>query len=81
MASQPEYVYIHKAGYRGRLGGAAVGINRYGLRGSEFDLEKAEGAVRLLIIGDSVVFGWGVDDFTREFFRALSPLVDSKTLQ
>jgi hypothetical protein len=40
--------------------GIPVRINSQGLRGPEVDLEKPPGTYRILNLGDSVVFGWGV---------------------
>jgi lysophospholipase L1-like esterase len=54
------YDYIHRAGYRGRIQDVEVAINSRGLRTPEFSLVKAAGTRRVLILGDSVVFGWGV---------------------
>ncbi len=51
--------YLHKPGYRARLQGVDVVINSHGLRSPETSLAKPDGTRRLLIIGDSVVLGWG----------------------
>ncbi len=40
--------------------GIPVQINAQGLRGPAVDLEKPPGTYRILNLGDSVVFGWGV---------------------
>lgn len=37
-------------------------LNSLGYRNSEFTKEKREGSTRILIIGDSMTFGWGVSD-------------------
>lgn len=54
------YSYIHKPGLKNKFQGVDVAINSHGLRGPEFNKEKQPGKKRLLILGDSVVFGWGV---------------------
>lgn len=36
--------------------------NSRGFRGAEFSVEKSSGGPRILCLGDSCVFGWGVDD-------------------
>lgn len=41
---------------------ARIATNRHGLRGPDFAWEKAPGARRVLAVGDSVAFGWGVSD-------------------
>ena len=44
--------------------GASVNINKWGLR-DEKDLEKTKDSIRIALIGDSFIFGWGVEyDFT-----------------
>jgi lysophospholipase L1-like esterase len=55
------FAYIHNPGYQGRLDNVDVLINSHGFRGPEFKTKKPENTTRLLILGDSVVFGWGVD--------------------
>ena len=41
--------------------GVRVDINSRGLRSDEFDVTKPDNTYRILNIGDSVAFGWGVD--------------------
>lgn len=43
-----------------RLMGVPVSINSLGLRDREYSLAKPQGTVRVLMLGDSVTFGWGV---------------------
>ncbi len=59
LRGQP-FDYIHKPGYRAKLQGVDVVINGRGLRTPEFDDAKRSGTRRVLILGDSIVFGWGV---------------------
>jgi len=54
------YNYIHKPGFKETLQGVDVHINSRGLRSPEFSTVKKDGVKRVLILGDSVVFGWGV---------------------
>ncbi len=51
------YTYIHAPQARDRFQGFDVRMNSLGLRSPELG---ASGRRRLLILGDSVVFGWGV---------------------
>jgi lysophospholipase L1-like esterase len=53
------YGYLHKPGYRAHLQGVDVVINDFGLRSPPTSIEKPPGTRRLLILGDSIVFGWG----------------------
>jgi lysophospholipase L1-like esterase len=39
-----------------------VHVNASGFRGPEFSETKAPGAVRILVLGDSLTWGWGVGD-------------------
>jgi len=60
MIPDQEYGYIHTPGFCGKFQGVDVTINRHGLRGPEFEIKKSPGIKRILILGDSVIFGWGV---------------------
>lgn len=53
------YDYRMKPDYRGYQGKVRVELNRHGLRGSDYGPEKE--AYRLLVLGDSLAFGWGVE--------------------
>ena len=53
------YGYIQKPHYQARLQGVDMTINRHGLRSPETAIEKPSNTKRLLILGDSVVLGWG----------------------
>ncbi|MCP4608360.1 MAG: hypothetical protein GY845_06565 [Planctomycetes bacterium] len=44
-----------------RWGGKWIKINSKGLRGPELDYAKNPNAIRILYLGDSVTFGWGVE--------------------
>lgn len=44
------------------LMGADVEINSMGLRDREYPLAKPEGMTRIVMLGDSVTFGWGVEE-------------------
>ena len=58
-ASSTGYMLMHP-GEEYNWQGIPVCINSQGLRGPEVDLEKPPGTYRVLNLGDSVVFGWGV---------------------
>jgi hypothetical protein len=59
MQPDERYAYIHTAGYREVLQDVEVSINSHGFRGPEFERIKPAGKKRVMILGDSVVFGWG----------------------
>ena len=52
--------------------GVPVAINSLGLRDREYDLAKPAGTVRVLMLGDSLTFGWGapVDGTTAKRLEA-----------
>lgn len=53
------YAYIHPSHYRGKFQGEDIIINSHGFRGPEYTIEKPKNTTRILIVGDSVVLGWG----------------------
>ena len=55
------YSYIHPPEMDEIFQGVRIKTNSYGLRGQEFERTKPEGRKRILILGDSVVLGWGVE--------------------
>jgi len=59
MTPDPDFGYIHTPGYRAKLQDVDVSINDEGFRGPRFEVEKPDPEKRLMILGDSVVFGWG----------------------
>lgn len=61
MEKDGDFAYIHPSGLEGVFQGVHVTTNREGLRWREHSIEKPEGRRRLLVLGDSVVFGWGVE--------------------
>lgn len=62
----------------GRLAGY-TGVNSLGYRGPEFHLEdKKPAEKRILILGDSCGFGWGVEDFEKTFHFKLERALDGE---
>jgi lysophospholipase L1-like esterase len=62
LSRNPDFAYIHTPGYRDKLQDVQVRINSQGFRGPEFPIEKPEGVIRIMILGDSIVFGWGAPE-------------------
>jgi lysophospholipase L1-like esterase len=56
----PDVVYELKPGTRGTFQRQPLHINSRGLRDHEYSLEKPRGTFRIVGLGDSVMFGWGV---------------------
>ena len=57
-----ELPYRLRAGVEVATGGVRIRVNQLGLRGPDTTAAPAPGTVRILVLGDSVVFGQGVDD-------------------
>ncbi len=55
----------HEPGKEAYLMGSDVKINSQGLRDKEYSLKKPDNTYRIVVIGDSITFGWGVEqEFT-----------------
>ena len=65
-----DLVYELKPDRRWVFQGADTRTNRHGMRGPERTLEKPGDTLRVVGIGDSVMFGWGVDQ-QRSFMAVL----------
>jgi lysophospholipase L1-like esterase len=73
-SANPRIAHVHRPGREARLMDVAVRINSDGLRDDELPRERS-GARRLVFLGDSITFGWGVekqDSFERVLERRLS---------
>jgi lysophospholipase L1-like esterase len=73
--AEPDLGYLHKPSFEGTLVGAPVKINARGLRDRELPYEKPGSVFRILCLGDSVTFGWGVQGETT-FARGLEALLN-----
>ena len=51
---------IQLAGHRGERWGVEIAINQLGLREREIELPKPSGVLRVVLLGDSYIFGWRV---------------------
>jgi lysophospholipase L1-like esterase len=58
--ADPDLSFAHLPNGHAFLMGADVKINSQGLRDREYSLEKAPGTYRIMLLGDSTTFGWGV---------------------
>ena len=45
-----------------KIGGFPIHVNGHGTRGPEFEVPKPEGVFRILSLGDSRAFGWGLPE-------------------
>ena len=58
--SDPKLSFAHEPNSHGFFMGQDVKINSQGLRDYEYPLAKPPGVYRILLLGDSTTFGWGV---------------------
>jgi hypothetical protein len=61
ISEDPIMAHEHIPGRSGHLMGVNVAINSKGLRDREFPYQKPANVKRVLMLGDSVTFGWGVE--------------------
>ena len=72
----PTLVYKHRPGLRRSYQGVEVSINELGLRDRVLT-EKRKDELRLLMLGDSITFGWGVP-VEQTFSRRLEEILSRK---
>ncbi len=66
-----ELIWELSPGAEGEMHGIRYKINSLGLRDVEYSLKKPDGVFRIGVVGDSVVFGYGVADI-KDVFPALN---------
>jgi len=69
--------YTYRPNYNGTAFGVDLKTNSLGFRGPEWALEKEEGIFRIILIGDSHAFGYGVS-FKDTFGERLAAIVRQK---
>lgn len=62
QSANPAMAHEHAPGSRAWLMGTDVTINSRGLRNPEIGVERTPGVRRIIVLGDSLTFGWGVDE-------------------
>jgi lysophospholipase L1-like esterase len=60
VSADPILGHEHRPGAAAHLMGVDVRINRLKLRDAEYPYQRPPGVQRVLMLGDSVTFGWGV---------------------
>jgi hypothetical protein len=58
--ANPNLSFAHAPNRSAFLMGVPVSINSHGLRDREYSEAKPPGVTRILMLGDSTTFGWGV---------------------
>ena len=76
----PAYGWAHNPGAKGHFAGygfdTRVAINKHGFRGPEVDYRKPDGTRYIVVLGDSFVWGFGVEQdeaFTQLLDKSLQP--------
>lgn len=69
----PELSFIHRPNRSAFLMGVPVSINSHGLRDREYSEAKSPDTYRIVMLGDSTCFGWGVP-----FDQTVSKILESK---
>lgn len=60
-SSEPGIIYELRPHLKGTFLGASLETNAQGLRDSDYPYRKPDNTVRIVGLGDSSIFGWGVD--------------------
>jgi lysophospholipase L1-like esterase len=74
-AENPLIGHVHRPNARRHLMGVDVATNSDGFRDLDYPVER-NGAHRMIVLGDSLTFGWGVD-FEKTFSRVLERRLNS----
>jgi lysophospholipase L1-like esterase len=61
MVDNEQLGYVHPKSVSYKLGSNRVELNSHGLRDDEISFLKQRDEKRILMLGDSVAFGWGID--------------------
>lgn len=75
IAPHPTRGWTNRPGWSERVGERIIRINRQGFRGPEVPAEKPAGELRIVILGDSLPYGLGIDEH-EGFVGRLSSLAD-----
>lgn len=78
MVDDPQLGYKHPKSVSYLLGENRVELNAKGLRDGEISYKKPDGERRILVLGDSVAFGWGVSQ-GEVFSDQMEPLLREQT--
>jgi len=78
MVDHPQLGYVHPKSVSYELGTNRVELNSHGLRDEEVLYAKEPDERRVLVLGDSVTFGWGVNQ-GKTFSDHMEPLLSAET--
>lgn len=74
LNDNPKIIYEWKPNISARFKGARIKINEKGFRGKVVPRQKSKNTVRIMGLGDSVMFGWGVEE-GENFMEVLQKLL------
>lgn len=76
VSANPRLGHEHKPNVSAHLMGVDISVNAQKLRGNGVSLERVPGKARIMMLGDSITFGWGVP-FEETFPRRLERMLDA----
>jgi|TARA_Y100000310_G_C20563698_1_gene754389 lysophospholipase L1-like esterase len=72
MIEDPLFMWSPKPNYEGNVkSGGFIKINSEGFRDKEYKIKKDKNSFRILSLGDSSTFGWGVNSFSKLYHTLL----------
>lgn len=77
--ANPELSFVHRPNRSAFLMGVPVSINSLGLRDREYSESKPHGTYRIVMLGDSTCFGWGVP-FNQTVAKILETKLNASSL-
>jgi lysophospholipase L1-like esterase len=77
LSANPRLRHVHRPERRARLMGVEVAINARGLRDHDYPYAKPPGTYRVIALGDSITFGWGVP-FEETYPKRLERLLNER---
>ena len=83
-SADPDVLFLPRPGYHGFSEGTTVGVSSQGLRDREFSISRPARTVRILVLGDSVTFGFGVlseDTFSKRLEERLNQRDRARTYE
>ena len=70
VSDNPKLSHEHRPNSSARLYGVNIEVNSDGFRDNEYSVKKDKNTFRILALGDSITFGWGVE-FNHTFSEIL----------
>lgn len=77
-SNSPNLIWVHKPNSESNLCSVDIKINSDGLRDYEYAIKKEKNTFRVLVLGDSIAFGWGVN-FNDTFAKLIEKEMNEKS--